>query len=239
MAKKKPVKKAARTKAVPRKVAHKKPAAKKEKVAEASAVTRKIAQTPEERIAEVDQELVRLLNERTSLFLEKTAKSETPSRAMFDLSDDAALWQRVEKANKGPLNSNELKSVFRTVLSASRQRIRRTRVSYLGPAYTFTHLAAIHQFGESADLVPVSTIATVFDEVNRGHVDFGVVPIENSTDGRVVDTLDMFTRLPLRICGEVQLHVHQNLLARCERSEINEIYSNVASGWLGTCLMRG
>lgn len=227
MAKKKAAKKATRGKAAPRKVAHKKPAAKKAaaKKKVSTAPTRKAAQTPEERIAEVDQDLVRLLNERTSLFLEKTAKSETPSRAMFDLSDDAALWKRVEKANKGPLNSSELKSVFRTVLSASRQRIRRTRVSYLGPAYTFTHLAAIHQFGESADLVPVSTIATVFDEVNRGHVDFGVVPIENSTDGRVVDTLDMFTRLPLRICGEVQLHVHQNLLARCERSEINEIYS--------------
>ncbi len=227
MAKKKATKKAARGKAAPRKVAHKKPATKKAAAKKKAPATppRKAAQTPEERIAEVDQELVRLLNERTSLFLEKTAKSETPSRAMFDLTDDAALWQRVEKANKGPLNSSELKSVFRTVLSASRQRIRRTRVSYLGPAYTFTHLAAIHQFGESADLVPVSTIATVFDEVNRGHVDFGVVPIENSTDGRVVDTLDMFTRLPLRICGEVQLHVHQNLLARCERSEINEIYS--------------
>jgi chorismate mutase/prephenate dehydratase len=76
-----------------------------------------------------------------------------------------------------------------------------------------------------ADLVPVSTIATVFEEVNRGHVDFGLVPIENSTDGRIVDTLDMFTRLPLRICGEVQLHVHHNLLARCDRSEITEIYS--------------
>ena len=228
MAKKKATKKkAARTKAAPRKVARKKPAAKKAapKKKATAPPARTETLTPEERIAEVDRELVRLLNERTSLFLEKTAKSETPSRAMFDLSDDAGLWQRVEKANKGPLNAGELKSIFRTVLSASRQRIRRTRVSYLGPAYTFTHLAAIHQFGESADLVPVSTIATVFDEVNRGHVDFGVVPIENSTDGRVVDTLDMFTRLPLRICGEVQLHVHQNLLARCERSEINEIYS--------------
>lgn len=230
MAKKKSTKKkVVQAKAAPRKVARKKPVSKKvaakKKTTSGTTPARKTAATPEERIADVDRELVRLLNERTSLFVEKTEKSETPSRAMFDLGDDAALWQRVEKENKGPLNPNEIKSVFRTVLSASRQRIRRTRVSYLGPAYTFTHLAAIHQFGESADLVPVSTIATVFDEVNRGHVDFGVVPIENSTDGRVVDTLDMFTRLPLRICGEVQLHVHQNLLARCERSEINEIYS--------------
>ena len=86
-------------------------------------------------------------------------------------------------------------------------------------------MAAIEHFGKSADLVPVNTIASVFEEVNRGHADYGVVPIENSTDGRIVDTLDMFTRLPLRICGEVQLAVHHNLLSRSARSEITEIYS--------------
>jgi len=74
-------------------------------------------------------------------------------------------------------------------------------------------------------MVPVNTIGAVFEEVNRGNTEFGVVPIENSTDGRVVDTLDMFTRLPLRICGEVLIAIHHNLLARCERSQITEIYS--------------
>jgi len=237
MAKKKTTKKkTAASKAAPRKVARKKPARKKAAPRKKTAAAKPAAGsgakpattpalTPGERLAEVDRELVELLNERTTLFLKKAAESETPARAIFDLSDDARLWQTVEKANKGPLNSTELKAVFRTVLSAGRQRVRRTRIAFLGPAYSFTHLAAIHRFGESADLVPVSTIATVFDEVNRGHVDFGLVPIENSTDGRIVDTLDMFTRLPLRICGEVQLHVHHNLLARCDRSEINEIYS--------------
>ena len=91
--------------------------------------------------------------------------------------------------------------------------------------FSFTHLAAIERFGKSADLIPVSSIAAVFEEVNRGHAEFGMVPIENSTDGRVVDTLDMFTRLPLRICGEVQMAIHHNLLSRSPRSEIVEIYS--------------
>lgn len=228
MAKKKTTKRAA--KAAPKKVARRKPAAKKTATRKPRAATPKAklpekTLTPEERLAQVDRELIDLLNERTALFLKRAGKSDIPTKAMFDLSDDAPLWQLLEKSNKGPLTGDELKAVFRTVLSAGRQRVHRTRIAYLGPAYSFTHLAAIHRFGQSADLVPVSTIATVFDEVNRGHVDFGLVPIENSTDGRIVDTLDMFTRLPLRICGEIQLHVHHNLLARCDRSEINEIYS--------------
>ena len=73
--------------------------------------------------------------------------------------------------------------------------------------------------------MPVNSIASVLEEVNRGPAEYGLVPIENSTDGRIVDTLDMFTRLPLRICGEVQVNVHHNLLSRCPRSEITEVYS--------------
>ena len=185
----------------------------------------KTAANPEKELAEIDDQLVTLLNRRVALFLEKIAASESPTEAAFDVQDDIKLWGALEAGNEGPMTSAELKSVFRPVLGACRQRVRNDRVAYLGPAYSFTHLAAINRFSESADLVPVSTIATVFEEVNRGHVDYGLVPIENSTDGRIVDTLDMFTRLPLRICGEVQLHVHHNLLARCDRSEITEIYS--------------
>jgi len=235
MAKKKTTPRTASTKASTKKVARKKTVTKKTppgKTTRTKLATASSAPNPKnkphasgDRLGEVDRQLVELLNERTELFIKQTQRSEAPTKAMFDVTDETRLWKRLEKSNTGPLDNEELKAVFRTVLSASRQRIRRTRIAYLGPAYSFTHLATIHRFGQSADLVPVSTIATVFDEVNRGHVDFGLVPIENSTDGRVVDTLDMFTRLPLRICGEIQLHVHHNLLARCDRSEINEIYS--------------
>ena len=183
------------------------------------------ALSPDQRLATIDTQLVELLNQRVQAFLEKIAQSESPREAVFDVQNDIRLWALLEGANRGPMTATELKAIFRPLLSAGRQRVRNDRVAYLGPAYSFTHLAAINRFGESADLVPVSTIATVFEEVNRGHVDYGLVPIENSTDGRIVDTLDMFTRLPLRICGEIQLHVHHNLLARCDRSEITEIYS--------------
>ncbi|MBL8818815.1 MAG: prephenate dehydratase [Planctomyces sp.] len=181
--------------------------------------------SPELQLTQVDEQLVALLNRRASLYLQKMKGVQSPSKIVFSDQDQQQVWGLIDRANQGPLTSAELKTIFRPLLSAGRQRIKNIRVAYLGPAYSFTHQAAVTRFGESADLVPVSTIATVFEEVNRGHVDFGLVPIENSTDGRIVDTLDMFTRLPLRICGEVQVHVHHNLLARCERSEITEIYS--------------
>jgi len=180
---------------------------------------------PEIELAQLDEQLVGLLNKRADLYLEKMKGVQTPSKIMFSDQDQQQVWSMIDRINQGPLTSAEMKTIFRPLMSAGRQRIKNIRVAYLGPAFSFTHQAAISRFGEAADLVPVSTIATVFEEVNRGHVDFGLVPIENSTDGRIVDTLDMFTRLPLRICGEVQVHVHHNLLARCDRSEISEIYS--------------
>lgn len=180
---------------------------------------------PEIELSNVDEQLVALINKRTSLYLKKMQGVAAPSKIMFSELDQQQVWAMIDRCNHGPLTSAEVKTFFRPLMSAGRQRIKSIRVAYLGPAFSFTHQAAIERFGEGADLVPVSTIATVFEEVNRGHVDFGLVPIENSTDGRIVDTLDMFTRLPLRICGEVQLHVHHNLLARCDRSEITEIYS--------------
>jgi chorismate mutase/prephenate dehydratase len=180
---------------------------------------------PEAQLELIDQQLVALLNERASVYLQKMKGVQSPSKIVFSDQDQQQVWGLIDRSNQGPLTTAELRTIFRPLLSAGRQRIRSIRVAYLGPAYSFTHQAATIRFGEMADLVPVSTIAAVFEEVNRGHVDFGLVPIENSTDGRIVDTLDMFTRLPLRICGEVQVHVHHNLLARCDRSEITEIYS--------------
>jgi len=98
-------------------------------------------------------------------------------------------------------------------------------VAFLGPLYTYSHLAAIHAFGQSVEFVPVGSIAAVFEEVHRGQADYGLVPIENSTDGRIADTLEMFTRLPLRICGDVELKIHHALLGKCPRQEVQEVYS--------------
>jgi len=186
---------------------------------------KKPAGSIESQIKRIDSDILKLINKRAKMTTAKLQRQPNPQAAVLDHQEDANLWERLLNANPGPLPNHAVKSVFREVLSAARQKVKMNRVAYLGPPFSFTHLAAIERFGKSADLTPVSTIASVFEEANRGNADYGVVPIENSTDGRVVDTLDMFTRLPIRICGEVQIAVHHNLLASVPRSEITEIYS--------------
>lgn len=220
MAKKKAVKK--RTSASSSKSPAKKPA---KKTAAPKSSKSKPASLQSE-LKKIDREIVKLVNKRCSMTVKQIKSDPDPRKAMFAPKSDEELRQAIEKANSsGLMTNNAIRGVFRQILSSARRQIHPQRVAYLGPAYSYTHLAALEKFGDQADMVPVNTIGAVFEEVNRGNTEFGVVPIENSTDGRVVDTLDMFTRLPLRICGEVLIAVHHNLLARCERSDITEIYS--------------
>jgi chorismate mutase/prephenate dehydratase len=206
----------------------KKPAASVKRSAapkEPKTVRRKKPESPESQLQSLDRDIVKLVNRRAELTVQHLQSQPDVRKAMFDPHVEQELWARLESENKGPLSPAAMRSIFREVISSARSKLKTLRVAYLGPAFSFTHLAAIERFGKSADLIPVNTIASVFEEVNRGHAHFGMVPIENSTDGRVVDTLDMFTRLPLRICGEVQMAIHHNLLSRSPRSEIVEIYS--------------
>lgn len=179
----------------------------------------------EAELKKIDQEILRLVNKRAEATAKMIEQAQDRRSLVYQPRLDDDLYATLEAENPGPLTGRAVRGIFRQILSAVRNQVRTQRVAYLGPAFSFTHLAAIERFGESADLIPVNTIAAVFEEVNRGHADFGIVPIENSTDGRIIDTLDMFTRLPLRICGEVQLAIHHNLLGRTPRAEITEIYS--------------
>ncbi|HWL10329.1 MAG TPA: prephenate dehydratase [Planctomicrobium sp.] len=189
-------------------------------------VTRKRpSAAPADRLKVIDKQLVQLLKDRVRFTVAHLQSLEDRRDLWFDPNVEAQLWEELEQVNQGELAKEVLRGVFREVLCAARIKVKSVRVAYLGPPFSFTHLAALEKFGKTADLVPVNSIASVFEEVNKGHAEFGIVPIENSTDGRIVDTLDMFTRLPLRICGEVQISVHHNLLSRSPRSEITEIYS--------------
>jgi len=173
----------------------------------------------------VNRELVRLLNEHARLSERWARRRREEGGSLHDPQVEQQMLQQVVQSNRGPLGERCLRAVFRELISGSRCLLKPLRVAYLGPTYSYSHLAAVERFGTSAELVPVATISAVFEELNRAHVNFGIVPIENSTDGRVVDTLGMFTRLPVRICGEVQLRIHHHLLGKCERSEIHEVYS--------------
>ncbi|MGD9721068.1 MAG: prephenate dehydratase [Pirellulales bacterium] len=177
------------------------------------------------KIDRLDQELVGIMNQRAKLALAIGKLKNTSGISAYAPAREDEVLSRVTALSKGPLSDRCIRAIFRELISGSRALEKTLRVAYLGPAYSYSHLAAIHRFGQSVELVPVSNIAAVFEEIHRGHVDFGVVPIENSTDGRVADTLDMFARLPARICGEVQLRIHHNLLGKGSRAEVAEVYS--------------
>jgi chorismate mutase/prephenate dehydratase len=177
------------------------------------------------RIDRLDKELVKLMNERARLSAEIGQAKATEGQAAYLPSREEEVLAQVTAANKGPLSDRTLRAVFNELMCGGRAVGRELRIAYLGPAYSYSHLAALHRFGHAVDLIPVGTIAAVFDEVNRGQAAYGLVPIENSTDGRIADTLEMFTRVPARICGEVQLPIHHYLLARCARAEVEEVYS--------------
>jgi chorismate mutase/prephenate dehydratase len=142
-------------------------------------------------------------------------------------------------ASRGPLPDETLRLIFRELMSGSRALQSMLRVACLGPKYSYSHLASVAKFGEGVEHVPVGSIAAVFEEVNRRHVHFGIVPLENSTDGRIADTLDMFIRTPgLKIRAEVRLRVRHCLLGKCEWGQIRRVYSKAQAlsqcrYWLG------
>jgi len=176
-------------------------------------------------IQRLDRDLVKLLSDRARAAQKLAKLRQEGGGALYDLTDEQLDLAESLTQNKGPLGEAALRSIFREVLGASRTLVKPVRVAYLGPKYSYSHLAAIDRFGDIPDLTPAATIKAVFESVHFHQADYGIVPIENSTDGRIVDTLDMFARLPTRITGEVQLAIHHQLLGKCARGEITEVYS--------------
>ena len=177
-------------------------------------------------IDKLDRHILDLVNKRAGLAAEIGRVKNEHSAELFSPAREEEVLQNVVEANKGPLDPTTIRALFREIISGSRALQKVLKVAYLGPEYSFSHLAAVERFGQTIEFMKVGSIAAVFEEVNRSHADFGVVPLENSTDGRVADTLDMFMRLPqLKICAEVRLRIHHNLLANCEQQEIRRVYS--------------
>src|SRR5207249_5688713 len=177
-------------------------------------------------IDKLDLQILRLINERAGLAAEIGKVKNDHGTEVFSPAREEEVLKNVLEANKGPLDEGTVRAVFRELMSGSRALQKVLKVAYLGPEYSFSHLAAVERFGQAIEYMRVGSIAAVFEEVNRSHADFGVVPLENSTDGRVADTLDMFLRLPqLKVSAEVRLRIHHNLLANCEQQEIRRVYS--------------
>lgn len=176
-------------------------------------------------IDKLDLQILKLLNERAGLAAEVGRVKTEQSGEVFSAAREEEILQNVLQANKGPLDANTVRALFRELMSGSRALQRVLKVAYLGPEYSYSHLAAIERFGQAVDFIRVGSIAAVFEEVNRSHSDYGVVPLESTAEGRVADTLDMFLRLPqLKICAEIRLQIRHNLLANCSQQEIRRVY---------------
>lgn len=180
-----------------------------------------------ERIEALDKQLVELLDRRARL-VQRLESHHSDDESLQELWrwQLAAEKQAANVPKDSPLDPQAVAQWLRHTASVSYQSLSsKSRIAYLGPQYSYSYLAAIRHFGEAANLVPVATIGAVFQELLRDQSKFGVVPVENSTDGRVVDTLGMFARFPVHICGEVLLPIHHCLLGRCRRNEVTEVHS--------------
>ncbi|AKJ64274.1 prephenate dehydratase [Kiritimatiella glycovorans] len=177
------------------------------------------------KIDAIDAELVRLLNERTRIALEIGKLKKEAGAEIYVPSRERAVLQRLEELNGGPLPAESLRAIYREIMSASLALERDLKIAYLGPRATFTHEAARSRFGGSVEYVSCSTIGDVFSDVENRNVDYGVVPIENSTEGAVTHTLDRFVDTTVRICAEIFLPISLNLLSRAGRESIARVYS--------------
>lgn len=177
-------------------------------------------------IDKLDSQLMKLINERAEVASEIGRIKDENQEEVFSPSREEEVLADLLESNKGPLDNNTVRAIFREIISGSRALQRRLKVAYLGPEDSFSHLAAIERFGQTVEFLRVGSIAAVFEEINRSHADFGVVPLENSTDGRIADTLEMFLRMPqLIISAEIRLKIHHHLLALCDQESIRRIYS--------------
>jgi len=179
------------------------------------------------RINELDNQILNLLNQRAEAALQigdLKRRQEAPS---YVPEREAAILRRLTEVNAGPMPADAVRAIWREVLSSCRALEEPLAVAYLGPQATFTHQAARERFGAGAALKPTRGIGDVFDEVERGRVAFGVVPVENSTEGAVNVTLDRLVESDVLICGEAYLEIAQHLLSRAgSLGEVKRVLSH-------------
>jgi chorismate mutase / prephenate dehydratase len=164
-------------------------------------------------IDSVDEEIVRLLDRRAWLARRIGEIKHQRGLAAYAPARERVVLDRVAALGEGEFPRRGLQAVFREIISSSISLEARLKVAYLGPEATFTHEAALRSFGTSIELEPQTTVAEVFARVERGEVQHGVVPVENSMEGAVTHTLDELMNSPLKICGEVYLPISQNLIS--------------------------
>ena len=199
-------------------------------------------ETIRQEIDALDRELLELLNRRQSLAQDIGRIKNREGQGTLDFQREEEVLAHLMHLNPGPLSHSALRNIFREIISAAREVQIPFGVAFLGPEATFSHLAALKKFGRATRFGPLTTIQEVFEEVGKGKYQYGVVPIENSTEGVVNVSLDLFAETELRICGEIFLEVSHDLLSKSgQRADIEVIYTHPQAyaqcrGWLSAHL---
>jgi len=180
-----------------------------------------------QKIDRIDGNILSLLNQRAEVTIDIGKLKNKEAKPTFSPVRENEVYARLKKANKGPLCSSNVEAIYREIMSGSRALQENLRIAYLGPEATFTHIAALKKFGKSVKYISANSIGDVFTEVERQRADYGVVPIENSTEGAVNHTLDMFVDSDLQIYSEVYLPIEHNLLSKAKNmASIKRVFSH-------------
>ncbi len=177
-------------------------------------------------IDKLDTQIVRLLNERTRHVLAIGELKRKAGEEVYSPQREQAVLNRLCKLNTGPMKNESLKAIYREIMSAALALQKPLTIAYFGPEATFTHQAAIQKFGSSLRYAPQKTIADVFAEVSKGRADYGVVPVENSTEGVVTHTLDMLVDSDLKIVAQIVMRIQHCLLSNCRKDQIKKLFSH-------------
>jgi len=187
-----------------------------------------------EKIDKIDQKLVKLLNQRAALAVDIAAVKQKTGSPIFLPARENEILKRVEALNKGPLPDEPLKNIFREIFSATRSVERKIKVASLGPAGTFSNLAAMRMFGSSCVHTLEPSFEAVFRDVEKGVADFGVAPVENAIEGEIGQTLDLFMDSDVNIYGELYYRINHNLLSKAKSMDkIKTLYTHYMP--LGQC----
>lgn len=185
-----------------------------------------------EKIDAIDAEILQLINQRASCAVEvaKTKIAQGEQGTFYRPDRESLVLRRIKELNRGPLSDDTATRFFREIMSACLALEKPMDIAFLGPEGTFTQQAAFKHFGHAVKTVPAATINDIFKAVESGSCQFGVVPVENSTEGVISHTLDRLLSSSLKICGEVEIRVHQNLMGLAENlADITEVYSHSQS----------
>ncbi|OGX24895.1 MAG: prephenate dehydratase [Omnitrophica WOR_2 bacterium RIFCSPHIGHO2_01_FULL_48_9] len=178
------------------------------------------------RIDALDKKIVALLCDRAEISLLIGQEKVRNKKGIYSPGREKQVLQHVASLNKGPVSTEALEAIYHEIMSSSLSLEKIKDVAYLGTQGSFTHSAALKKFGSQIDYQPCTTILEVFQKVERGDCDYGVVPIENSTEGAVTHTLDMFVDSDLKICAQILCPISHNLLSKTSLAKIRKIYSN-------------